>query len=78
MQILECLGSLDDYKKIFGNCTDTELAYYQTFLIMTDYVAAKIAEAVYLGKTLDEDYSETLTDRQYCRDRINELKALLP
>lgn len=46
---------------------------YKAFLSQTDYVACKIAEAQFLGKTLDEDYTEVLQARQYARDKINEL-----
>ncbi len=28
---------------------DAQLAYYQTYLLQTDYVAAKMAEAMYTG-----------------------------
>jgi len=45
----------------------------RTFLIQTDYVANKIAEALYLGEEIDEDYSEVIQARKYARTKINEL-----
>lgn len=51
--------------------TDTPENLYRTFLKQTDYIAVKIAEAQYLGITLDTDYSEILAYRQAARDAIN-------
>ena len=51
-----------------------EADWYQTFLIQSDYVANKIAEAMYLGETLDEDYTEVLQARKYARAMINTIK----
>lgn len=51
-----------------------ELDYWQTLLIQSDYVANKVAEAAYLGETVDEDYTEALKARKYARKRINELR----
>lgn len=51
-----------------------ELDYWQTLLIQSDYVANKVAEAAYLGETVDEDYTEVLKARKYARKRINELR----
>lgn len=50
-----------------------ELDWYKTFLIQTDYVANKIAEALYLSEEIDEDYSEVIQARKYARTKINEL-----
>lgn len=52
------------------------LDYYQTFLIQSDYVANKIAEAMYLGEPVDNDYSDVLAARRYARQRINELSEV--
>jgi len=52
-----------------------ELEYWYTFLIQTDYITNKIAEATYLGEKIDEDYSEVLQARKYARQRINELRT---
>lgn len=51
-----------------------ELDYYKTFLIQTDHIPAKIAEATYLGEET-EDYTEILQARKYCRRKINELQT---
>ncbi len=53
----------------------SEMDYYQTFLIQSDYVANKIAEALYLGEELDEDYTDVINARKYARRRINELSS---
>lgn len=53
----------------------SELEYWQTFLIQSDYVANKIAEALYLGEELDEDYTEVLQARKYARAMINTIKG---
>ena len=52
-----------------------ELDWYHTFLIQSDYVALKVAEAVYLGTTPDEDITGVIEAREYARQRINELEA---
>ena len=55
-----------------------EADWYHTFLIQTDYVANKIAEALYLGEEMgeeSEDYTEVLQARKYARKRINELES---
>lgn len=51
-----------------------EADWYHTFLIQTDYVANKIAESIYLGEELDEDYAEIINARKECRAKINELQ----
>lgn len=52
-----------------------ELDWYHTFLIQSDYVAMKVAEAIYLGKQPDEDMTEIIAARDYCRQKINELEV---
>ena len=52
-----------------------EADWYHTFLVQTDYVANKIAESIYLGEELDEDYAEILYARKECRAKINELEG---
>ena len=52
-----------------------EIDWYSTFLIQTDYVANKIAEALYLGEELDEDYTAVLQARKFARNKINELRG---
>ena len=53
----------------------SELEYWHTFLIQSDYVANKIAEAAFLGEKVDEDYTDVLQARKYARNRINELDS---
>lgn len=67
--------SLEEYRQDYGDTPDVELLYYRTYLIQTDYVAAKLAEAVYTGEAVDRDYSEVLQKRDYARQRINELEG---
>ena len=54
-----------------------EYDWYNTFLIQTDYVANKIAEALYLGEELDNDYTDVLQARKYARQKVNELRGQL-
>lgn len=49
------------------------LQYYHAFLSETDYVVAKIAEAMYQGET-PEDYTDVLEARRFAREQINELE----
>ena len=37
------------YLERHGDTADTRITYYRTYLMQTDYVAAKIAECAYLG-----------------------------
>lgn len=52
-----------------------ERDWYATFLIQSDYVALKAAEAVYLGKEADKELTEIIESRAYAREKINELEA---
>ena len=54
---------------------ENPVGVYHTFLIQTDYVPAKLAEAAFLGKSPDEDYTEVLNYRQSARDAINEISS---
>lgn len=54
----------------------TELDWYTTFLIQSDYIANKIAEALYLDEEVDEDYSEVLQARKFARTKVNELRGV--
>jgi len=65
--------SLDEYKEMFGDTMDTEITFYTTFLIQTDHIPNKIIEAQIMGKEIG-DYTEILNCREYCREKINELK----
>lgn len=66
---------LAGYKERFGDTPETEFTFYQTFLEQTDYVPAKLAEAAYLGKTVDPKYDVTLQYRQEAREAINALRG---
>ncbi len=67
--------SLEEYRQDYGDTPETEALYYRTYLTHTDYVAAKLAEAVYMGGAVDKDYTEVLQKREYARQRINELEG---
>lgn len=51
---------------------ESEIMYYQQFLMSTDHIPNKIIEAQVLGLEID-DYKEILEYRQYCREMINQL-----
>lgn len=65
------MQSLDGYKNDFGNSVDTEIGFYQTFLLQTDYICNKLVE----GEATREDYEDELTARAFCRTKIRELSA---
>lgn len=67
------VGGADFYTALEGNAAAGEAAFYQTFLIRTDYVPNKIVEAQALGIELDQDYTEVLQARAYARQRLSEL-----
>ena len=58
------------YGEMFEN---RGLEIYLLFLQATDYVACKLAEAQFLGTTLDEDYTEVLQARECAREQIRQL-----
>lgn len=60
--------TLEEYIQEIGR---TKVDYYQTFLIMTDYIPNKLVESNFLGIECD-DYSSEIQARQYARDKINE------
>ncbi|MEA5143341.1 MAG: hypothetical protein VB023_07145 [Oscillibacter sp.] len=60
--------------RAFGDAQKGDVLFYQTFLRQTDYVAAKLAEAVYLGQTVEQDYTQVLQARQYAREAIRPLQ----
>ena len=70
------MRSLEEYKERHGDNIDTEMTFYQTFLIQTDHIPNKIVEAQILNKEI-EDYTEILNYRQIARDKINELYSLV-
>lgn len=66
--------SLDEYKSIFGDTTDTEKTFYKTFLFQTDDVPKIVIEAQLLNEECD-DYTEILNIRKQCREEINRIEA---
>ena len=48
-------------------------AMYREFLKKTDYIGIKLAEALFLGESLDEDYTEVLAAKKYAREQIRQL-----
>ena len=74
------METLDEVKEMFGDTVETEINYYKTFLTQSDYVVIKIVEYFINGKTIDElrnKYSDLISIRQKCRDKINELQTQL-
>ena len=61
------LGDIEDFCK-----RHPEIDFYRTFLIQSDYIAFKIAEAAYLGEEAG-DYTDIIEARKFCRRKINEL-----
>lgn len=51
---------------------ENELYKSKQYLIDTDYIANKIIEYQFLGKELDNDYTETLNKREEARQVIRE------
>ena len=64
---------IEVYLEAFGDKLSTRILYYKTLLIQTDYVAAKLAEAVYLGEPVEEKYGQVLEQRRQARQKIREL-----
>ena len=69
------MQTLDWYKKQHGDTLDTEVTFYKTFLIVTDYIPPKMMEAQLAGETTNEDYSAVLQYRKEARERINALRG---
>lgn len=67
---MECI---EWYKERHGDSIDTEIGFYQTFLIQTDYIPSKMMEAQLTGETVNEDYSAILQYRKEAREAINAL-----
>lgn len=68
------MNTLEEYKNDFGDCPEMELDYWETFLIRTDYLVLKRAEAQLLGLPLDHSDDSILLYRQLVRERINQLQ----
>ena len=69
------MQTLDWYKEQHGDTLDTEVTFYKTFLIVTDYIPSKMMEAQLAGEMLTEDYSAVLQYRKEAREEINRLKV---
>ena len=67
------MGSLDFFAQVEGT-ENAEAAFYQTFLLKTDYVPNKIIEAQALGAQLDQDYTEVLQARTFARAQLSALE----
>mgnify|MGYP003377924789 FL=1 len=67
------MPSIEWYLDRHGDTLETHITYYQTYLGHTDYIAAKLAEAVYTGEKMADDYSEVIDRRKEARRKINEL-----
>lgn len=65
---------LEWYLERHGDTLDTRMTYYRTYLIQTDYVAAKLAEQAYLGLPVDEKYGAVLKQRAKARAEIEKLE----
>ncbi|MFR1435846.1 MAG: hypothetical protein ACLSS9_11580 [Acutalibacteraceae bacterium] len=66
---------IERYIEDLGDCTNTRITYYRTYLMQTDYVAAKIAECAYLGQPVEEKYRSILTKREEARHMLNTLET---
>lgn len=66
---------IEQYLNDFGDTINTRIIYYRTYLIQTDYVAAKLAECAYLGTTVDDKYRDVLAKREEARRHIQELEG---
>lgn len=69
------MQTLDWYKEQHGDTLDTEVTFYKTFLIVTDYIPSKMMEAQLAGETINEDYSAVLQYRKEAREKINALES---
>ena len=67
------MGSLDFFAQVEGT-ENAEAAFYQTFLLKTDYVPNKIIEAQALGVELNQDYTGVLQARAFARAQLSALE----
>lgn len=65
------MKSLEGYKKDFGDSADTEITFYQTFLIQTDYIPLKLVE----GSISSADVAEELKYREIARQEIAKIEG---
>lgn len=71
------MNTLEEYQRDFGDSAAVELEYYETFLIRTDYIVVKMAEAKLLGQNDIPPENEVFECRARARERINELQVQL-
>lgn len=72
--MMDIMPPLEWYLERHGDTVDTRVTYYRTYLMQTDYVAAKIAECAYLGRPVEEKYNAILQKREEARQAINQLQ----
>lgn len=72
--MMTVMPPLEWYLERHGDTVDTRVTYYRTYLMQTDYVAAKIAECAYLGRPVEEKYNAILQKREEARQAINQLQ----
>lgn len=72
--MMDIMPPLEWYLERHGDTVDTRVTYYRTYLMQTDYVAAKIAECAYLGRPVEEKYNAILQKREEARQAINRLQ----
>lgn len=68
------MAPLAQYLDDFGHSADTEISWYCTFLLQSDYIIHKITEAQLLGHDYDPEDLAVLELRGQARRRINELQ----
>lgn len=65
------MTSLEEYKNEFGDSSDTEKMFYETFLIQTDFIPNKILE----GVATSEEYADELYYREVARQELDKLNG---
>ena len=66
-----CFETIEMAKEFFGDTTDTEITFYETFLKQTDYLAMKLAE----GLITRDDKKAEFDARDFARQEINRLQS---
>lgn len=65
------VASLEEYKNEFGDSSDIEKMFYETFLIQTDFIPNKILE----GVATSADYADELYYREVARQELDKLNG---
>lgn len=65
------MATLEECIKMFGDSTDTERTFYQTFLMRTDHIPLKLIE----GSVSSADVAEELKYREIARQEIARLEG---